>query len=435
MKASKYNVFFKHEEHMIGFNGYSQEFIFLDDLLFELYSSGEKLNDFEELKVVYPEYYEFLSLKEFIIEDEIDEFERLKRISGEIDNDDSHYTITINPTMNCNFKCWYCYETHIKDSKMNSETINSIIRFIENIIVENKKLKTLTISWFGGEPLLYFDKVIMPILASAKEICNKSNIHLQSGMTTNGLLINQDMLDFCREHSLNHFQITLDGDKERHDKVRYISEDRGSFDKIISNIILVAKNKLIASIRINCSLETLNGIENILNEFSNLEAEFKKFIKFDLHKVWQVNEDIEDDLNKFRIKFREEGFKVRGGIYDTLVNSCYADKKNHATINYNGEVFKCTARDFKTEEKEGLLHKEGRIEWNEKYDKRLSSKFNNPPCKECKILPICGGGCSQQALENEGRDYCVHNFDEESKLRAVKSKFFEVLEENEVEYN
>lgn len=435
MKVSKYNVFFKHEESIVGFNGFSQEYIFLDELLIELYKSGEKQNSFEELKEVYIEYYNFLIEKGFLIEDSIDEFEKVKQISQEIDNNEVSYTLTINPTMNCNFKCWYCYETHIKDSKMNSDTINSTIKFIENLFIEKKQLKNLVISWFGGEPLLYFDKVIRPILSNAKRIAEEYGINLQSGITTNALLINQDYLSFCMVHSLNHFQITLDGDKERHDKVRFITEGKGSYDKIFSNILLIAENKLTASIRINCSDETLKGLPNILEDFKNINSDLKKFIKFDFHKVWQVEEDIEDDLIKYRLLFRDNGFSVRGGIYDTVVNSCYADKKNHATINYNGEVFKCTARDFKSDGKEGLLSKEGIISWNEKLEKRLNSKFNNPPCRECKILPICGGGCSQQALEHEGKDYCVHNFDEDSKLKAVKSKFLETLSENEIEFS
>ncbi len=54
--------------------------------------------------------------------------------------------------------------------------------------------------------------------------------------------------------------------------------------------------------------------------------------------------------------------------------------KSHATINYNGEVFKCTARDFKTELKEGDLLDNGIINWNNKYFQRIDSKIKNNPC-------------------------------------------------------
>ena len=65
--------------------------------------------------------------------------------------------------------------------------------------------------------------------------------------------------------------------------------------------------------------------------------------------------------------------------------------------------------------------------WNEKDEKRLNSKFKNKPCMECRILPICGGGCTQQALEHEGVDYCVMNFDEDAKIQVVRNKFRELI--------
>lgn len=97
------------------------------------------------------------------------------------------------------------------------------------------------------------------------------------------------------------------------------------------------------------------------------------------------------------------------------------------TINYNGEIFKCTARDFTDSTGEGRVDVDGSIVLNDRYEKRLNAKFNNPPCRECRILPLCGGGCSQQALEHEDVDYCVYNFDEEQKTQAIVNKFKAVL--------
>jgi len=48
---------------------------------------------------------------------------------------------------------------------------------------------------------------------------------------------------------------------------------------------------------------------------------------------------------------------------------------------------------------------------------------------ECKILPICGGGCSQHAVENENVDYCVFDYDEEAKMRIVKNKFLSIIDQ------
>ena len=427
MKTSKYNIFFNSDNVEIGYNSYSNEFIILNPTLYDLYNVALKQKNFDELNDVHPEFYNFLIQQGFLVEENLDEFELIKQQSIRIDNDDSEFRLIVNPTMNCNFKCWYCYETHIKDSKMDENTIMAINNLASNIIQNQKGLKHFNLTFFGGEPLLYFDKVIKKILACVSDLCKSKNVFFYSSMTTNGLLINQEMLEICKIYVLNGFQITLDGNRERHDKVRFISEGRGSYDKIISNILLIVLNKLHVNIRINCSKETMEDVSDIMNEFNHLSENERKYIQFDLHKVWQEQEQIDNVISDTRFFFRENGYSVSGEASGTVVDSCYADKRYQATINYNGEVFKCTARDFKDNSGEGILNNDGTIVWNEKYEKRLSSKFKNAPCKECCILPICGGGCTQIALENAGVDYCVHNFDEDAKTQVVINKFKEIL--------
>ena len=156
-----------------------------------------------------------------------------------------------------------------------------------------------------------------------------------------------------------------------------------------------------------------------------MEQGDKKNISVSLKKVWQADvKGSENQVAELYETAQALGFSKIDPVYeDTVQNSCYADKKNHATINYNGEAYKCTARDFTSESKEGILQEDGSIEWNGKYHNRLEAKLKNKPCLECPILPICGGGCSQLAIENEGKDYCVHNFDENKKKQLVLKNF------------
>jgi uncharacterized protein len=264
----------------------------------------------------------------------------------------------------------------------------------------------------------------LPILEKVSFMCKEKNVKMYSDFTTNGLLINQDLLDKCVKFGVNHMQITLDGHRERHNKVRYISKEKGSYDEIVKNIKLCLKNEMNISCRLNISKETLDDIEKIVDDFSELDDEARKFLNFSFNQVWQEKEDLHEGMMKTMIYFKENNFHVTyNKDVDSVRESCYADKRNQATINYNGDVFKCTARDFKSENKEGVLQDEGLIEWNEKFDLRMNAKFKNAPCLECKILPICNGGCSQNALDNMGKEYCVNDFDESKKLEIVKNKF------------
>lgn len=426
MKTSQFNSFFFYEGKTIGYNSFTNEFILLESELYDLFVASKNENGWEELKEIHNDFYDFLVEKGFIITDDVNEIEKVKKLVHEIDIENEElYELTINPTMNCNFKCWYCYETHIKASKMNQDTINNIITFVNNILVEKKKLKEFHLQWFGGEPLLYFNSTVLPLLKGIYPKMIEHNISFSSGFTTNGLLINQEMLDICKNLGVSHFQITLDGHRERHNKVRFISKERGSYDEILNNIKLSVINEIPTSARINVSEETLENLTKILDDFTDLEDTPKEYLNFSFHEVWQEEKDITADIQNIVNLFRENGFNTfyKGMNLDTVRSSCYADKKNQATINYNGEVFKCTARDFESKSREGILNNIGIIEWNEKYENRMNSKFKNPPCLQCKILPICNGGCSQQALEHNGKEYCIHDFDENKKLDIIKDKF------------
>ncbi len=431
MRTSQFNSFFYYEGKSIGYNAFSNEFALLEPELYELFKAAKHENNWEELKEIHPEFYDFLIEKGFLIDDSADEIGKVKDLVLQVDQgNDEFFQLTINPTMNCNFKCWYCYETHIKKSKMSPETINRILKLVDNILIEKPGLKEFHVQWFGGEPLLYFNSTVKPLLENIHPKFKERNINLTTGFTTNGLLINQDMIEVCKEHNVILFQITLDGHRERHNQVRYVSKEKGSYDEIVANIKLSVRNKVPVSVRLNISKETLNeSLMEIVKDFSDIEEEFKGYINFSFHEVWQEEKNISNDVQDVVNKFRENNFNTlyKGINLDSVRNSCYADKKNHATVNYNGDVYKCTARDFESKSREGVLSEDGKINWNEKYDKRMNAKFKNAPCLSCSILPICNGGCSQHAMENEGREYCVHNFDETRKLDVIKDKFMYYL--------
>lgn len=432
MKNSQFNSFFPYQNKMIGYNSLSNKFLILDPLLFDLLDSGIKHESVDELKDIHEEFFNHLIKTGFIINEQDDEILKVKTLREKVDFNDDSYTMVVNPTMNCNFKCWYCYESHIKGSKMHNDVLDKVEKAVIKIINNQPSIKVFNLSFFGGEPLLNYKDVVKPMMERVSEVCLNSNVQFRCGFTTNGLLLNEDIIKEMNIITHPVFQITLDGDEKRHNEVRYINKKRGSFIEIVNNIILLIKNKCRVSVRINVSEETLTNITSITKYFKYLTEEDKKYLTFSLHKVWQENKDIEDYMRDVVYHFRDVGLDTinEGIILDTVKNSCYADKKNQSTINYNGDVYKCTARDFKKENKEGELLDDGSILWNEKFSERMNSKFKNKPCLSCKILPLCNGGCSQQALEHQNKDYCVHDFDEEKKLKIIKDKFLYHLYKN-----
>ncbi|SFF09535.1 uncharacterized protein SAMN05518672_11617 [Chitinophaga sp. CF118] len=431
MKKSQFNTSVVYENKNYIYNAFSNKFIGIDPTISDILDSIRTPENIKELSEYHPTLYSSLCKNGFFVDDEVDEVEKVKQLSAKVDKNDTHFELVVNPTMNCNFKCWYCYESHVKGSKMNKETVNKTCSLIANVIESNPNLKSFHISWFGGEPLMYYRDVIEPIMDFAEDFCAIHNIYLDCHFTTNAFLLTDEIIESLKKYTVTGLQITLDGNKETHDTVRFVSATRGSYDTIINNIVKLCENDFRVGIRVNYTSINMGDFENVFDDLCAISNEKRHFATISFHKVWQVSEDkVMSDRVRFLIRLvRDIGFRSEeGAIPDSVRHSCYADKINHATINYNGDVYKCTARNFSPDSKEGVLNDEGKIEWNSKFHTRMDIKFKNKPCLECPILPLCNGGCSQHAIENEGKDYCVYNFDENKKKEIIVKKLMTIVD-------
>lgn len=432
MKYSQFNSIISYKDKFALFNSFTQKFILIDPLLKDLLTAA-KSEGIDGLEEVHPTFYAYLQKEAFLVPEGTDEVGKVKQMVKEIDENHNSFLLTINPTMNCNFKCWYCYETHIKKSSLTEEMINRIGLFIKKT-TEKPQVHWFNVAFFGGEPLLYFKRDVAPIILKLKEQCESNSVDYSISFTTNGYLVNDEFIRFFKENNLMcSLQITLDGYKEKHDLVRYVSSTKGSYEVIIKNIKSLLLNGFAVRLRINYTSENIQDTHKIAEEFDDIPFAVKKeLLLIDYHRVWQDAkvDDLGITVEENITKMRSAGINVKYMAPDNVRDSCYADKRNSAVINYNGDIFKCTARDFTTVQRAGYLSEEGDLIWENNYlERRMSAKFNNKPCLSCRLLPICNGGCSQHAMESlGGDDYCVYYGDDNMKDNVVKSKIDEIVE-------
>ena len=201
----------------------------------------------------------------------------MKNIIEDTDSDNSFYHLHINPTLDCNFRCWYCYENHKIGSKMSPNMVNYVQKYIENTIEQRQSIKTFILAFFGGEPLMYFNDVAKPIIDYVCTICKSRNIDIQTHFTSNGYLLNEDILDFLRDKDVS-FQITLDGCKDEHNKTRFNRNGTGSYDRIISNVKKLAQLNKYVVLRINYTSANIFNTNSMLVILS-LRFSFLRFLK------------------------------------------------------------------------------------------------------------------------------------------------------------
>lgn len=417
-KLNKFTHFIIDGDNTILFNLQTEAFIVLNKELSEFVSAYK--DNIGALENQHIELFQQMQEKEFVIPAEKDEVASMITKWKELDNDSSNFSMIINPTLGCNLRCWYCYEKHDNKNIMKATVINSIYRLIEKK-VNLPKMKSLNISFFGGEPLLGFENVVLPILSFASEKCKRNRLELNSNFTTNGVLLTDTIVTSLEQVGLTSpatFQISLDGNKTYHDRSRIGVNHEPTYDIIVSNIIEAAKRYHTVFVRLNYTAENAETFVDVLDDFCNLPLETKKFIHFNFQQIWQdQSNDIHERIDNLKELFRNEHFVVESDkIYHR--HCCYADKENNVVINSDGNIFKCTARDFLPHNKEGYLSEEGEIIFNETFERRMAVKYSNTACLNCKVLPICNGGCSQSKLESIQHDkcYCKRNEQEKDDL-------------------
>lgn len=189
MKDSIYNIFFEYNNKIIGFNTLYNTCLSISPNVYELLKEKFNLN-LSKAASYSKKIDNILQENKFIIDENTDEHFIINDILRQNIGDKSQLYIIINPTLNCNFKCWYCYETHERNSKISFETVQSIKKYIQNELNTNCQLKSIRIDWFGGEPLIY-KEIVYSLLSDLHEISKKYDINIVSNFTTNGYLITE----------------------------------------------------------------------------------------------------------------------------------------------------------------------------------------------------------------------------------------------------
>lgn len=407
MKLSNYNIYIPHGGFTILYNSYTDRFLGLSNRMAD--SLKKKNLDVLNIQSAVCQKMKTLGM---LIDDNVDEMAELERSYHEAKYNNRKWYFMVYPTQDCNLKCWYCYESHKKGTKMSQDVLAAIQKYVEKAIKANE-FDSLHLAFFGGEPLLNFSKVASPLAHSIKQMCESAGKPFSSFFVTNASLMTEDIVEDLAD--LNpYFQITLDGDEAKHDQVRiWKCNERGTYRKIMNAVHLITKTMTspknsddpLITLRINYDNDTLRNIDSILNDLIDID---KNKVRLHFERVWQTRNQINKEQQQLLLtvlgKFVKEGFIISHGVFRRKNIACPSDSTSFFIVNYDGTIHKCNGRTLDEKTQEGILDARGSILWDEIHRKqRMDLKtFNNPACLSCKILPLCMGPCSQKYLE-EGK--------------------------------
>ena len=297
--------------------------------------------------------------------------------------------LTILPIEDCILSCTYCYEDHVGENRaiyklkqaisdnkrfrvaandeltqleleynvrnrsatfkpMSRSTINGI----KNLLTTRKKkgLEVLYLSWFGGEPLME-----IAIIKEIHEHANSLNLKVIANATTNYVPVTSKVLAKLCAFGLNRFQVSLDGSQQDHDQTRISVSGKGTYKRIMSNLIQARETDLDFNIglRIHSHPGNYPRMPDFLREISETFLHDKRF-SVDLHAVGDYGGDAVKDMDIFNATEQAKMIEdikqyVKYSYHKPILSEeeaepyvCYACHPNFFVIRASGDIAKCT---------------------------------------------------------------------------------------------
>ena len=310
-------------------------------------------------------------------------------------------SLTICPTMGCNFDCPYCFENH-RPGRMSQQTQDDVIALAGRML-EASRAKRLDVTWFGGEPLLMPD-IIEELTGRLVALAEQRGAEYDAFIVTNGYLLTQEIADMLGRCKVKGAQITLDGVGPEHDKTRHLAGGGPTYDRIAQNLRTL-KLPFKVNIRHNVHEGNRDQIEPLSERVKALAEESGNDIYYYASPLEsnsvsdergsQVNTLASDDLCEVGMRRDVTRFHSGRGVH------CGAQHLFSVGIDDHGRLFKCWEDVDKPERSFGRADRwdPARAVITADSPDQLTQYLNiglpldDAECRDCVFLPQCAGGC------------------------------------------
>ena len=327
----------------------------------------------------------------------------------------------------CNLNCSYCFASQGKyhgDRAMMSFEVGK--RALDFLVENSGSRRNLEVDFFGGEPLMNFD-VVKQMVEYARSIEKEKGKNFRFTLTTNGLLIDDDVIEFANKE-MSNVVLSLDGRKEVHDRYRVDYAGNGSWERIVPKFQKLVearegKNYYMRGTFTHANPDFLKDIQQMLDlGFTELSMEpvvcapgdKEELTQEDLPVVLDQYEKLaelmlERDRQGKPFTFYHYMIDLTGGpcIYKRI-SGCGSGTEYMAVTPW-GDLYPC--HQFVGEEKFKL----GDI-WQGVTNTDIQSEFAacnvyaRPDCHDCWAKLYCSGGCAANAYHSTGKVTGVYKY-------------------------
>ena len=346
MKESRFNIWLERDQHWYVFNGISGLLVCLSERQFAGFR--QYLSGSEEVSCSLA-FLERLAKARVFIPDDADELAFLEKRYELSRGDTKHFALTIVTSLGCNFDCPYCFEAK-HPSIVDAEVERYILEVLDDQL---PKIKSLSVTWFGGEPLIG-KKPLLSLSDAFIYRCERRQVDYSASIVTNGYFLDEQTCAELRERRVMTAQIGLDGPPSTHDKMRPLSGGKETFWRIVENIHHATKYMNV-SIRVNIDKDNIVKVEELLQilaaeglagEISiypgqitatNIPAQLR--LRSNSAACFS-NADFARAEFDFEILAQRYGFS-KASLPEPTAAPCTAVRSNELVVGSAGELYKC----------------------------------------------------------------------------------------------
>lgn len=412
--VSRYCYFFHSTEGaFLAYSSKTNSFIELSEQLFGLLKKHQSDGSPVDVNTVQDDILDALCKEGFVGQEDSDDNFVLESqfVTQAVQHDTTKLNLILVPTLNCNFNCPYCFENGKRGGVMSKDTINDLLEFIK----ENKGKDNTSITWYGGEPLLGLN-VIKEILKGIETVGCTLRHH---SIITNGYYFDEKAIEVFEQYPLDSIQITLDGQEDRHNKLRAVKGTNApSFKTILKHIKLLAERMPATKLHIRVNIDK-NNVEDYfsIHDYIKNTIDTKNIIVYP-GIIRLENDEMTNTVEPAFGRWETANFLydiyskgiLKGEVYPTriIAKTCCASCVNSFIIGPNGEIYKCWNDVSDKTKIVGYINQKSIKNKGLYYKYHIGcSWYNDMECRKCFFLPICNGKC---AWYNERNIYHNGNF-------------------------
>ena len=352
-----------------------------------------------------------------ILVPEKDEFAEVLAENKQFQTSDQTLYQVIQPTAACQLGCDYCGQAH-SPRTLSDAHLKDILERVEQKLVTGR-FRELSIGWFGGEPLLAQD-VMRRASTQLRDLANRLNVEYSAKIVTNGVRLDEAAQAELHEvHRIRYVEVTIDGDEAAHDARRHWKRtEQGSFATILRNVAaLLRRPSPRPDVGIRCNVDARN-VEAVVPLMRTLAAAgLHQFLKrFYVASVYSWGNGASRlalpplEFASWEIVWFAEmarlGFPLEL-IPQRVHETCMVFKPEAELVDAFGTRFNCSEVSYVPSytvagENIYALRTDGgstrATELSTFYDRVEEGAY---PCRECPMLPVCGGACPKAWLEGE----------------------------------